>query len=283
VTKAENQLNDFIIHTYQPIVKRFENVEAIVAAPATGTIIRLVPDMGHVKPLVDAVIYLEEGLDPVNASLRKNPLQKTLEIYPATSVIAQRSGLPKWIVVNWTEMPVKELSNPYADYYVGMLDMFGKDLYVDDRGKPLLSVIGRDGEYTTDPAKIFGHVVAVSDVLSVNKPDWRQEIESRIILLNYGLEASKTINYYLSFDPWIKTGEFIVEAIDKTIFYCGAASVKLLEWLSYIDIGSTNPEELEDQAKELENWSIEEIRSAADYWADLYVKQGYSFIFTPGA
>ena len=86
----------------------------------------------------------------------------------------------------------------------------------------------------------------------------------------------------MSYEPWVRVAQFEAKLADKTVFYCGAAVMKGMKYLSYIEFGSTNPEELEDQAKELEDWAGDEMRSSAEFWADLYRKHGLHFCFSKG-
>jgi len=238
-------------------------------------------DMDRIRPMVDAVILLEEKQAAEEAKLKNIPFQRTVKAAPEETMISFHERHARRKIVKWEIQPVIELHNTTADYYVDMLKDFGKNLYTDDNGKPFNSVIGRDGKYTTDANKILGHVVAVSDALSTNTPNWQEELEARINMLTFGLRTAQFINCFVSWDTWVKTGKLYADEIHNTVLYAGAFSIKFFEYLTNMEIGTESYEDLVNQERILDEWILEEIHNSEKFWQEQYENVGYKFYFSP--
>jgi len=224
---VQNELDKFIREKYTPIKDRFELVEKIVAAPTIETAIRLVPDMAKIKPLVEAVILIENELEPENARLRANTLQKTLGSYPVTLIhsIDQATGFHHPEKVAWLEKKINVL--PEVDWWEQALAKSDHSIYVDSKGNPLDPEPSDARKAADEEAKLPWETVDV--MKAIREPDVSKinDIHSTIRLYDKGVEQGEVPDAVIATEA--------EQALTYLVFQALGTIFIKFSWLAFLD------------------------------------------------
>jgi len=275
--KVQRQLDTFILDVYTPVYAEVSRIIPLVDALGAFTDETVKPDLAHLTPLVDAVIELQEGQEAENARLRRTALYNSLSAYPATSLSGLNARLPRQTITSWTPVALQEVKLPEAEYWLYQLNGMGKNLYVDDDGKAIAPVVGTDGKLTTDRRYVPGRTVNIADALRVEPTNWQDELETRILLYEYGLKTSQIANFYLSFDALQRVAEFSLDKFDKTVFYTGYWGARFLAYWSGMNFDLHTPAEMQEEAAIFEQWIIQEIKETLDWISEMNRSSGQVF------
>ena len=230
--------------------------------------------------IIDATIELLNIEDPETARLRKEPFERTLGAYPATSIIGNEERTTDRMEFKYIPIPTEDFKNPDAEYWFNILGEFDKNLYVDDKGTPIASARGRDGKFTFDRSMIMGNVVAISDALAFQDHDVLKDLEARIKLYEYGLSTATYVNQVLSIDPWVKIGDFSLPLLNKTVFWIGTVVDRMFMHPDQThEVTYQTVEGMEADAREIDNWINNQIRAIGKALLDGAPQTGNFFVY----